>query len=75
MKKDNTGEFRGGLARFEDGHIIVKNFSAYWLEEIIHFEKIAGTLYIVDGTYEGCETLPSKLKRILANEEKSDSSE
>ena len=52
-----------------DGHIVVKNIFAYWLDEVEYTETINGTTYIVDGTYEGTETLPSKLKRILANEE------
>ena len=61
MKKKNY--------KFKDGRITVKNYSAYFLEEIVVEETIHGTTYIVDGTYEGTETLPSKLKRILANEE------
>lgn len=52
----------------EDG-IKTKNVMAYFLDEITITETIHGTTYIVDGTYDGTETLPSKLKRILANEE------
>ena len=60
----------GSLVRREDGHIIVKNIMAYFLDDIIIEEEIHGTIYIVDGSYEGSETLPSKLKRIMLHEEK-----
>ena len=53
----------------KDGLVTVKNISAYWLDDIVVQETIHGTTYIVDGYYEGTETLTSKLKRILANEE------
>ena len=53
----------------KDGRVTVKNISAYWLDDITVQEIIHGTTYIVDGSYEGTETLTSKLKRILANEE------
>lgn len=53
----------------KDGLVTVKNISAYWLDDIVVQETIHGTTYIVDGSYEGTETLTSKLKRILANEE------
>ena len=52
-----------------DDGIKTKNVMAYFLDEITITETIYGTTYIVDGNYEGTETLPSKLKRIMANEE------
>ena len=56
--------------QLKDGLVTVKNISAYWLDDIVVQETIHGTTYIVDGSYEGTETLTSKLKRILANKEK-----
>ena len=56
--------------QLKDGLVTVKNISAYWLDDIVVQETIHGTTYIVDGSYAGTETLTSKLKRILANEEK-----
>lgn len=55
--------------RIIENRITVKNPMAYFLDEIVVEETIHGTTYIVDGVYEGTETLPSKLKRIIANEE------
>ena len=49
----------------ENGNIVVKNPSAFWLPEIIVTDKIGGTEYTVTGSYEGTETLDKKLKRIL----------
>lgn len=54
----------------KDGLVTVKNISAYWQDDIVVQENICGTTYTVDGSYEGTETLTSKLKRILTNEEK-----
>ena len=62
MRKRKNYQIKVGL-------VTVKNFSAYWLDDIVVQETIHGTTYIVDGSYEGTETLTSKLKRILANEE------
>ena len=42
--------------------IHVKNLSARWLT--LH-RKIGGTIYSVTGTYEGTESLDSKLRRIM----------
>ena len=50
----------------EDGHIHVKNLSAYWIPELTVTEEIAGTVYTVTGSYEGTETLDRKLRRIMA---------
>ena len=52
--------------RNADGHLCVRNPSAYWLPELTVQKKIGGTLYIVDGSYEGTETLDRKLRRIMA---------
>ena len=59
----------------ENGNIVVKNLSAFWLPEITITDEIGGTEYTVTGSYEGTETLDKKLKRILeqnAAEEKPD---
>lgn len=49
----------------EDGHIHVKNLSAYWIPELTVTEKIGGTVYTVTGSYDGTETLDRKIERIL----------
>lgn len=49
----------------ENGNIVVKNPSAFWLPQITITEEIGGTEFIVTGSYEGTETLDKKLKRIL----------
>ena len=50
--------------RDADGHLCVKNLSAYWIPELTITEVIGGTVYTVDGTYEGTETFVRKLERI-----------
>ena len=50
----------------EDGHIHVKNISAYWIPELTLTEEIDGTIYTVTGSYEGEESFLSKLERITA---------
>ena len=50
----------------ENGHIHVKNLSAYWIPELTTAEVIAGTLYTVTGSYEGTESFLRKLERITA---------
>lgn len=52
--------------RNADGHLCVRNLSAFWLPDLTLQKKIGGTLYIVDGSYEGTETLDRKLRRIMA---------
>lgn len=52
--------------RNTEGHLYVRNLSAYWLPELTVQKKIGGTLYVVDGSYEGTETLDRKLRRIMA---------
>ena len=44
----------------EDGHIRVKNPSAFWLPEFTLQKEIGGTIYSVTGTYDGTETLDRK---------------
>ena len=50
----------------EDGHVHVKNPSAFWIPELTVTEEIAGTVYTVTGSYEGTETFVRKLERITA---------
>ena len=49
----------------EDGRIVVRNLSAWWIPEMKIMEEIDGTLYTVTGSYEGTEMLSSKLTRIM----------
>ena len=49
----------------EKGNIVVKNQSAFWLPQIEIVDEIGGTEYTVTGSYDGEETLSSKLKRIM----------
>ena len=50
----------------EDGHIHVKNLSAFWIPELTVTEVIHGTTYIVTGSYEGTENFVRKLERITS---------
>ena len=50
----------------EDGHIHVKNISAYWIPELTLTEEIDGTIYTVTGSYEGEGSFLRKLERITA---------
>ena len=50
----------------EDGHIRVKNPSAFWLPEFTLQKEIGGTIYSITGTYDGTETLDKKMERIMA---------
>ena len=56
---------RREVAFDENGNIVVKNPSAFWLPDIKIVEEHGGTEYTVTGSYEGAETLDKKLKRIL----------
>lgn len=49
----------------EDGHLCVKNLSAFWLPEFTLQKKIGGTVYAVTGSYDGVETLDRKMERIM----------
>ena len=46
----------------EDGHLCVKNLSAFWLPEFTLQKEIGGT---VTGSYDGTETLDRKMERIM----------
>lgn len=50
----------------EDGHLCVKNLSAYWIPELTVTEVIHGTTYTVTGSYEGTENFVRKLERITS---------
>ena len=50
----------------EDGHIHVKNLSAFWIPELTGTEVIHGTTYVVTGSYEGTENFVRKLERITS---------
>lgn len=49
----------------ENGNIVVKNLSAFWLPEVTIVDEVGGAEYTVTGSYEGTETLDKKLKRIM----------
>lgn len=49
----------------EDGHIVVKNLSAWWIPEMKIMEEIDGTIYTVTGSFAGTEMLDQKLSRII----------
>lgn len=56
----------GTLKNNENGHIHVKNLSAYRILELTATEVFAGTIYTVTGSYEGTESFLRKLERITA---------
>ena len=60
-----NGHDRHNIRFDEEGHIIVRNPSAYWLPEIKIEEEIDGTVYSVTGSYEGSASLDKKLARIM----------
>ena len=60
-----NGHDRHSIRFDEEGHIIVRNPSAYWLPEIKIEEEIDGTVYSVTGSYEGSASLDKKLARIM----------
>lgn len=55
-----------GCYRDAEGNLCVRNLSAYWLPDLTLQREIGGTLYIVDGSYEGTEPLDRKICRIMA---------
>ena len=59
------GSTRRNIRFDENGNIIVRNPSAYWIPELTVTEEIDGTIYTVSGTYEGSEGLDKKLARIM----------
>ena len=50
----------------ENGSIVVKNISAYWIPELTVTEEISGTIYTVTGSYEGEDSFICKLERIAS---------
>ena len=50
----------------KDGHIRVKNLSAFWLPELTLQKEIGGTIYSISGTYDGMGMLDKKIERIAA---------
>ena len=50
----------------ENGNIVVKNISSYWIPELTVTEEISGTIYTVTGSYEGEDSFIRKLERITA---------
>ena len=61
-----TGRFHPACTFNQDGQLIVSNLSAFWLPELTTQEKICGTMYIVNGSYDGTEPLVRKLERIVS---------
>ena len=68
-----NGHARHNIRFDEEGHIIVRNPSAYWLPEIKIEEEIDGTVYSVTGSYEGSASLDKKLARIMLHNWEEDS--
>ena len=50
----------------KDGHVQVKNLSAFWVPELTVTEVIHGTTYVVTGSYEGTQNFVRKLERITS---------
>ena len=50
----------------EDGHLCVKNISAFWIPELTVTEVIKGDVYTVTGSFEGTASFVQKLERITA---------
>ena len=59
----------------ENGNIVVKNLSAFWLPEVTIVDEVGGAEYTVTGSYEGTETLDKKLKRIMEQNATDDESD
>ena len=66
----------GSYIKFdENGNIVVKNPSAFWLPEVTIVDEIGGAEYTVTGSYEGTETLDKKLHRIMEQNAADDESD
>ena len=66
----------GSYIKFdENGNIVVRNLSAFWLPELTIVDEIGGAEYTVTGSYEGTETLDKKLKRIMEQNATDDESD
>ena len=59
----------------ENGNIVVRNLSAFWLPELTIVDEIGGAEYTVTGSYEGTETLDKKLGRIMEQNAADDGSD
>lgn len=59
----------------ENGNIVVKNPSSFWLPDVKIVEVIGGTEYTVTGSYDGEERLNRKLKRIMEQNAADDESD
>lgn len=59
----------------ENGNIVVRNLSAFWLPEVTIVDEVGGAEYTVTGSYEGTETLDKKLKRIMEQNAADDESD
>lgn len=60
------GKPRRNIRFDENGNIVVKNISAYWIPELTVTEEISGTIYTVTGSYEGEDNFIRKLERITS---------
>ena len=49
----------------EEGRIVIRNLSAWWIPKMRIMEEIDGPLYTVVGSCEGTEMLDQKLSRIM----------
>ena len=49
----------------ENGNIVVKNLSAFWLPEVTIVDEIGNVEYTVTGSYEGTKTLDKKNSNAL----------
>ena len=49
----------------DQGRLVVRNLSAFWLPELTVRDVIHGTAYVVTGSYEGGEPITRKLERLL----------
>ena len=49
----------------KNGHIHVKNLSAYWIPKLTLQREIGGTVYTVSGSYSGSNMLDKKLLRVM----------
>ncbi len=56
----------------ENGNIVVKNPSAFWLPDIKIVDEIGGTEFTVTGSYAGNEPLHKKLIRIMEQQSADD---
>ena len=50
----------------ENGNIVGKNISAFWIPELTVTEEISCTIYTVTGSYEGEDSFIRKLERIAS---------